>query len=776
MRLSISPTPSNTPSNTPSVTPSNSSCPVTPSFTPTNTPTISPSGTQPCFDSGVGFSTPLGGASEISIFNDKIYIGQRPLLGPPISYSGVNIQSFVKLDLNGSIDNSFSTSYGFSGSNIFYAIEQQSDGKLIVAGGRLFPLSATSLPGIQSYQICRLNTDGSTDLNFTPLQIMPITGTTKSIHDVLVETDDSLICVGSFLGISGYASNYIVKLTSGGTVDTTVNFGTGFSDTVYNVFKQNDGKYIFVGDFTSYSGISAPGVIRLNSDFTHDATFVSTLPNTNKRGSALQSDGKLVIAGLSGTGFNNLARLNTDGSTDATYSGVTSPVGLISFMVLDENNNMYGWNSQVPNLELQKYNSDGSRNYTFDGNGFNGTVFSLEYQNGRLYCVGSFTQKNGIEANGIIVLDSTYGTIIDCTITPTPTNTATFTPTPTNTPTVTPSTSKPEVYFSLCSEGQADANGNLLVTAYADTIYNGFGSSPIAVDSVVLLDVVYSGDTTPGQFPIITFNPGETAKNIIITDNAPNENVVDLYIDLISSTGTTQTYLDGGSSFTGGCLPVCSVITFYTDGPTDAVFEFTDCNDEVHQFNGPQGFSNDYCGYINTAVVISGDGFIEDAGPCADPLDYNPVILTLGYDASNGAASCTASTQTYYLIHGNILDSGTTIYTDYSVDVNYIASAGFYSDGTYIYEVDANGQIIMIYSCTCCYQYEVTNYYTTSKTVYYTDCDGTPQSISCAGNGNQTIINCAEEGSVYTNDTECNGSTTDCVTWVQASSPCGGCV
>lgn len=76
----------------------------------------------------------------------------------------------------------------------------------------------------------------------------------------------------------------------------------------------------------------------------------------------------------------------------------------------------------------------------------------------------------------------------------------------------------------------------------------------------------------------------------------------------------------------------------------------------------------------------------------------------------------------------------------------------------------------------CCYQYEITNYYTTTQTVNYTDCNGTPSSVNATGNGNQTIVNCAVEGSLSFSGTTCDGGTVDCVTWVAASSPCGGCV
>jgi hypothetical protein len=73
-----------------------------------------------------------------------------------------------------------------------------------------------------------------------------------------------------------------------------------------------------------------------------------------------------------------------------------------------------------------------------------------------------------------------------------------------------------------------------------------------------------------------------------------------------------------------------------------------------------------------------------------------------------------------------------------------------------------------------CYQYEITNYYSTSKIVYYVNCNGSNESVVAIGGGNQTIINCALEGSLSTNDLFCEpGQSIDCITWVRASVPCG---
>jgi len=145
----------------------------------------------------------------------------------------------------------------------------------------------------------------------------------------------------------------------------------------------------------------------------------------------------------------------------------------------------------------------------------------------------------------------------------------------------------------------------------------------------------------------------------------------------------------------------CSVITFYTDGPVDPVFQFTDCNGDTHTFNGPQSFSNDYCGDFSSAVVISGDGVIELFGDCADPTQYNPILVNLGYDVSNKYSACSASATTYYLIYNETLTTGSTIYTDYSVDSSFYAPDGYYSDGTDVYVISGgNGQITSIQSCT----------------------------------------------------------------------------
>lgn len=220
---------------------------------------------------------------------------------------------------------------------------------------------------------------------------------------------------------------------------------------------------------------------------------------------------------------------------------------------------------------------------------------------------------------------------------------------------------KSTVYFDVCTNPQADENGNLLVNVYADSIIGTFGSTPVVIDTDVDVYITVDGNLTNDISGLITVYSGNSYAASFYSDFVAFETIVSVTIDIISPSGSSrQIYLPGLTTFSGSCsLPP-------TPTPT------------------------------NTPTI-------------SQTPTYTPTLTV----------------------------TPTTL---------------------------------------CCYQYEVTNYYTTSKIVYYTDCDGTPSSVSCAGNGLQTYINCALEGSLFTNDTVCDNSSTDCITWNAANTPCGGCV
>jgi uncharacterized delta-60 repeat protein len=96
---------------------------------------------------------------------------------------------------------------------------------------------------------------------------------------------------------------------------------------------QSDGKVVIVGDFTTINGTARGGVARLNSDGTLDPSFAGvTLPSGLPFSVAVQSDGKVLIGGtfttINGVTRNRIARLNANGTLDTTFgNGLAGVVG-----------------------------------------------------------------------------------------------------------------------------------------------------------------------------------------------------------------------------------------------------------------------------------------------------------------------------------------------------------------------------------------------------------------------------------------------------------------
>lgn len=129
--------------------------------------------------------------------------------------------------------------------------------------------------------------------------------------------------------------------------DTDLGFdpGSGVDDNVYALAVQSgDGKIIVGGKFTTVRGLVRNGIARVNTDGSGDATFN---PGAGANGQvvavAIQpSDGKILVGGLF-TSFNgdtshpNLVRLNTDGSIDGGFTNGTGVNGSVNAIAVQSN-------------------------------------------------------------------------------------------------------------------------------------------------------------------------------------------------------------------------------------------------------------------------------------------------------------------------------------------------------------------------------------------------------------------------------------------------------
>jgi hypothetical protein len=173
--------------------------------------------------------------------------------------------------------------------------------------------------------ICRLNTNGSLDGTFSSSGVSVATG--EYCTSVAEHVDGKYIVVGNYTTFNGVSKNAIVRLNTGGTTDGTFG-GTGFTLGVggtIDVDLQTDGKIVVCGSFGTYNGTSSPNIVRINTNGSLDATFVVgagfDLPTIN---AVIYSSGKIVIGGqfttYQGVTSNRIIKLNSDGSIDTAWN------------------------------------------------------------------------------------------------------------------------------------------------------------------------------------------------------------------------------------------------------------------------------------------------------------------------------------------------------------------------------------------------------------------------------------------------------------------------
>jgi uncharacterized delta-60 repeat protein len=242
----------------------------------------------------------------------KIIVG-----GEFTSYNGTSEPYVARVNTDGSLDATFNPT-GTGLSFWVLALTIDSSGKIIV-GGFFTTYNATSEP-----YVARLNTDGSLDATFNPTG----TGLNFTVNALAIDSSGKIIVGGSFTSYNGTTERMVARLNTNGSLDATFNpTGTGLNNNVYAIAIDSSGKIVVGGAFTSYNGTSEPYIARLNTDGSLDATFNPT--GTGLNGAqvnvvVIDSSGKIIVGGnftsYNGTSEPRIARLNTDGSLDATFS------------------------------------------------------------------------------------------------------------------------------------------------------------------------------------------------------------------------------------------------------------------------------------------------------------------------------------------------------------------------------------------------------------------------------------------------------------------------
>lgn len=309
-------------------------------------------------------------------------------------------RKIARLTTNNLFDTSFNSTTGANGPISDLSI--QSDGKIMITG--LF----TTFNGENRNYVARLNDDGTLDQTFNPGS-----GANSTVFAVVIQSDGKIIIGGAFSTFNGMSKNYIARLNSDGTLDTSFNTGIGPNAPVGSIVVQPDGKIVIGGTFTTINGISRNSVARLNSDGTLDMSFNPGSGANNMISSmVIQSDGKIIIGGhftsFNGLNKNYLARVNNDGSLDANFNSSNGPnSGITSIIIQPDEKIIIGGSFTNFNgataSRIVRLNADGTKDSSFNSNtGPDWTVFTIALQpDGKVIVGGMFATINGINRNRI---------------------------------------------------------------------------------------------------------------------------------------------------------------------------------------------------------------------------------------------------------------------------------------------------------------------------------------------------------------------------------------
>ncbi len=298
-------------------------------------------------------STPTTIQIVLPVAAGKIWVG-----GTFDTFSSVTRGGLARLNADGSVDGTFAGQFAAAGTPTVASLVPTPDGRVVVggifatangiarpnlcrldasggtdsaftpetsaalsAGVRQVALAAGGRAVVltQSQILLRFNTDGSLDASFAP---DPAPGPNARVRAVAPQPDGKALVGGEFTAFSGKSVNYLVRLNSDGSVDST--FVSAAPAVVVSIALQADGN-IVLGCLVN-AGTPTPGVLRLTSSGGLDATFTppsaGTYPAQVGR-VALQPDGRILVTGLAtgqAGGTAALGRLNLDGTVDASFT------------------------------------------------------------------------------------------------------------------------------------------------------------------------------------------------------------------------------------------------------------------------------------------------------------------------------------------------------------------------------------------------------------------------------------------------------------------------
>jgi len=287
-------------------------------------------------------TTAIGGLGDVG--QGVVVQSDGKIVVAGYSWNGSNEDfAVVRYNANGSLDTSFNgtgkvtTAIG-SSADRGQSVVMQSDGKIVVAG--------STANSDNHFALVRYNANGTLDTTFNGTgKVSTTLISSEGAKSVALQSDGKIVVTGSVFNgtdydfaLLRYNANGTLDTSFGGTGSVVTPMGNG-ADGGNTVAVQSNGKILVAGE--AFNGLDDDfALARYNTNGTLDTTFNGTgkvitpvgVSRDIGRSMAVQSDGKIVVAGHASVGNYAdfaLVRYNANGTLDTTFNGtgkVTTPI------------------------------------------------------------------------------------------------------------------------------------------------------------------------------------------------------------------------------------------------------------------------------------------------------------------------------------------------------------------------------------------------------------------------------------------------------------------
>jgi len=308
------------------------------------------------FNPGGGADNPV---TDIVVQED----GRIVIVGDFTSFNGFNRVRVARLMPNGDVDKSFDAQIGPDmGIN---SVDIMSNGDIVVGGDfktfNLVPCSGIAQLNSRGDLVNTFSIDG---------------GVNGSVKKVIAQSDFKVLAGGLFTKYGEVQTNRILRLNQDGSLDEEFQVGLGANAAVYELALQPDGKIIVGGDFNRFNGLNKNAIVRLNRDGSVDPTInFGTGANGSVLAIAIRNDYKLILGG----GFTIFDNQHKNHLVQI-HGGIINTPGKLQFNFPTYFVNEKGTNATVQVVRTGGLIGDISANFeTVDGVDQNSAIVGLDY-------------------------------------------------------------------------------------------------------------------------------------------------------------------------------------------------------------------------------------------------------------------------------------------------------------------------------------------------------------------------------------------------------------